>query len=198
MNRILLTCVGGLVVSGLTLTPPSPVRIKVIEPYRSYLSKANYATYPDPDKPGAKYWKFSTTYRWPSQTKVSSGDISNATRVGNGQCVSFASSISNRPTLHTAEWSRDVPLVLSNGTIRTDLTLGTLLATMDGTTVGDRYDVPFPHVTIFIRRVNSTTIEVVDQNFVASRIVGKHQLIKVRVSTDKSPSNARRYWAIKG
>ncbi len=165
----------------------------------TYLTKlqnsAYYATY----NSGSYYYKWSVPAPFPGAKQVRSGVFTNCTRVvqtltnTDSQCVQFARQVSNVPGQLTSAWRRSVQIV-ANGKIRTDLTAGVLVATMDapGGLYPQTYD-QHPHVAVFLRRIDNNTIEVADQNFIAPYIVGKHQHIRIGGS---QASDATRYWTI--
>jgi hypothetical protein len=160
---------------------------------------ANYAKY------NTDYW--SQYYKWPGSApfrgaqQVKSGGFTNCTRVYQDtmcQCVQFARQVCNVPDSPSTAWRRSAPVVVK-GQIRTDLTAGAIVATMD---YHDSLFPPLayhPHVAVFLRRINSDSIEVADQNFIGgdgTKIVGKHHRIRTPRVGGSSYQDASRYWTI--
>ena len=177
----------GLAVMAGAICQANAQQIKAVEPYRSRMAtNANYNYYSS----------WSEYYRWPGYAPFIGGAYvaPGYTRVyqsGVAQCVQFARQVSNYPGTASSQWIRDRQLVV-NGKIRSDLQLGDLIATMDG--ASGKYASSSPHVAVFLRRISDTRIEVCDQNFIATSIVGKHRSIRIGGANS---SNASRYWTIK-
>ncbi len=171
------------------------VPLVAISPYLGQLQDtANYATYSS----GRDYYKWSDPAPFPDAQKVTSGGFTNCTRVYQGSlcvCVQFARQVCNVPDSPSTAWRRSVPVVV-NGQIRTDLTAGALVATMDSMPGGLYRTNYHPHVAVFLRRINNDSIEVADQNFIADSIVGKHHRIRTASVGGSLASDATRYWTI--
>jgi hypothetical protein len=160
----------------------------------------NYATYDSTH--GYLYYKWPGSAPFPGAQQVTSGKFTNCTRVYQGnlcECVQFARQACNVPDSPSTAWRRSVPVVV-NGQIRTDLPAGALVATMD---YHDSLFPPdtahHPHVAVFLRRINSDSIEVADQNFIGgagTKIVGKHHRIRTPRVGGSSYQDASRYWTI--
>jgi|GEM_PF-5120704 len=185
------------VVSAVYTFNNTHVTMQAVDPYRArLLAEWNYSPFPETAQPPFHrwFWRWSGSATFPQAELI----LPAYTRVWQGgganrraQCVQFVRQVSNmRTNWPTSSWRRDVRLV-ANGQIRTDLTPGTIIATMDGP--NGTYASARPHTAVYLSRVSDTQIMVADQNFVASRIVGRHDRIRVGGTHE---AKAGRYWTV--